>query len=123
MAPYSRSLARFAQAAVAACRQGQVEVDGADISDPDEPAGPPVLDAWVRFPDLSSTDPYLHTGLLAQFTGRLSIAAALRPHQGIGQHEVHRTLSTAVNAISLSLHREIRADRWMLLPPPLDLRG
>lgn len=89
-------------------------VDGAYSPDPGAPAGPPILDAWVRFPELSSTDPYLHAGLLAQFTGRLSIAAALRPHEGIGQHEAHRTLSTAVNAISLGIHREIRADRWML---------
>ena len=55
-----------------------------------------------------------HAGLLAQFTGHLSIAAALRPHAGVGQDQAHRTLSTAINAISLSLHRAVRADRWML---------
>ena len=59
-------------------------------------------------------DPPVHAGLLAQFTGHLSIAAALRPHAGIGQDQAHRTISTAINAISLSIHREIRADRWML---------
>ena len=36
------------------------------------------------------------------------------PHAGIGQDQAHRTLSTAINAISLSIHREVRADRWML---------
>ena len=88
-------------------------VDGAYTGDPDAPAGPPVLDAWVRFREVPD-DPHLHAGLLAQFTGHLSIAAALRPHEGIGQDQAHRTLSTAINAIGLSLHAEVRADRWML---------
>jgi acyl-CoA thioesterase-2 len=88
-------------------------VDGAYTSDPDAPAGPPVLDAWVRFRDVPD-DAYLHAALLAQFTGHLSIAAGLRPHEGIGQSQAHRTLSTAINAIALSLHGDVRADRWML---------
>ena len=88
-------------------------VDGAYTGDPDAPVGPPELDAWVRFHDLPD-DPALHAGLIAQFTGHLSIAAALRPHSGVGQDQAHRTLSSAVNAISLSLHREVRADQWLL---------
>jgi acyl-CoA thioesterase len=67
----------------------------------------------VRFRDVPD-DPALHAALLAQFTGHLSIAAGLRPHEGIGQHQAHRTLSTAINAIALSLHAVVRADRWML---------
>lgn len=88
-------------------------VDGAYTDDPDAPVGPPTLDAWVRFRHVPD-DAVLHAALLAQFTGHLSIAAALRPHAGIGQRAAHRTLSTAINAIGLSLHREVRADRWML---------
>jgi acyl-CoA thioesterase-2 len=88
-------------------------VDGAYTGDPDAPVGPPTLDAWVRFRHVPD-DPYLHAGLLAQFTGHLSIAAALRPHPGIGQDQAHRTLSTAINAIAISFHRDVRADRWML---------
>jgi len=88
-------------------------VDGAYTNDAAAPAGPPTLDAWVRFRDVPD-DPALHAGLLAQFTGHMSIAAALRPHEGIGQEQAHRTLSTAVNAINLSLHDEVRADEWML---------
>ena len=49
--------------------------------DPDAPVGPPVLDAWVRFRDVPD-DPLLHAAVLAQFTGHMSIAAALRPHAG-----------------------------------------
>ena len=88
-------------------------VDGAYTDDPEAPVGPPVVDAWVRFRDVPD-DPYLHAGLLAQFTGHMSIAAALRPHQGVGQRQAHRTISTAINTIGLSLHADVRADRWML---------
>jgi acyl-CoA thioesterase II len=88
-------------------------VDDAYTDDPDAPVGPPDLDAWVRFHDVPD-DPYLHAGLLAQFTGHLSIAAAMRSHAGIGQRDAHRTLSTAINAIALSLHADVRADQWML---------
>ncbi|HZM29520.1 MAG TPA: acyl-CoA thioesterase domain-containing protein [Acidimicrobiales bacterium] len=88
-------------------------VDGAYTGDPDAPLGPPELAAWVRVRDVPADAP-LHAGLVAQFTGHMSIAAALRPHAGIGQDQAHRTLSTAINAISLSLHAEVRADRWLL---------
>lgn len=88
-------------------------VDGAYTNDSGAPVGPPTLDAWVRFREVPD-DPALHAGLLAQFTGHMSIAAALRPHQGIGQDQAHRTLSTGINAISLSLHQEVHADHWML---------
>jgi acyl-CoA thioesterase II len=88
-------------------------VDGAYTNDPDAPVGSPVLDAWVRFRDVPS-EPALHAGLLAQFSGHMSIAAALRPHAGVSQDQAHRTLSMGINAINLSLHREVRADEWML---------
>jgi acyl-CoA thioesterase len=87
-------------------------VDGAYTGDPNAPVGPPVMDAWVRFRELPE-DAHLHAALLAQFTGHVSIAAALRPHAGIGQSQAHRTLSTAINAINISFHAEVRADRWM----------
>jgi acyl-CoA thioesterase len=88
-------------------------VDAAYTSDPDAPVGPPVVDAWVRFREVPD-DPAIHAGLLAQFAGHMPIAAALRPHKGIGQSQAHRTLSMGINAISLALHQEIRADQWML---------
>ena len=88
-------------------------VDDTYTGDPAAPAGPPVIDAWVRFDEVPD-DPVLHAALLAQFTGHVSIAAALRPHAGIGQDQAHRTLSTAINAIAISFHADVRADRWML---------
>jgi len=87
-------------------------VDDAYTGDPGAPVGPPTLDAWVRFRDVGD-DPALHAGLLAQFTGHLSIAAALRPHEGVGQDQAHVTLSTAINAISLSIHADVRVDQWL----------
>ena len=88
-------------------------VDDAYTDDPAAPVGPPELDVWVRFRDVPD-DPALHAGLMAQFAGHMSIAAAMRPHAGVGQHQAHRTLSTGINAISISVHSDIRADRWML---------
>jgi acyl-CoA thioesterase-2 len=88
-------------------------LDGAYTNDPAAPAGPPTIDCWVRFHELPD-DPPLHAGLLAQFTGHMPIATALRPHEGIGQSAAHRTLSMGVNAINLSFHHAIRADEWML---------
>ncbi len=88
-------------------------VDGAYTSDPEAPVGPPVLDCWVRFRDVPD-DPALHAGLLVQFMGHMPIAAGLRPHAGVGQAQAHRTLSTGINAINLSLHGPVQADEWML---------
>ena len=88
-------------------------VDGAFSGDPDAPVGPPRIDAWVRVPD-APDDPAVGAALLAHFCGSLSIAAALRPHAGHGQDDAHRSLSTAVNAISLAMHADVHADRWML---------
>ena len=88
-------------------------VDGGYSNDADEPAGPPTVDAWVRFRQVPD-DPALHAGLLAQFTGHMSIAAALRPHQGVSQDQAHRTLSMAINSINLSLYGPVKVDDWLL---------
>ena len=97
-------------------------VHGAYTDDPGAPAGPPTLDAWVRFRNVPD-DGYLHAALLAQFTGHLSIAAALRPHEG------HRSARGAPHAVDGDqCHRPLAARRRArrpldALPAPLDLRG
>ena len=88
-------------------------VDAAYTDDPKAPVGPPSIDAWVRFRDVPD-DPAINAGLLAQFTGHMPIAAALRPHAGVGQAEAHRTISTAINAIAISLHADVRMTDWVL---------
>lgn len=80
--------------------------------DPAAPVGPPTIDTWVRFRAVPADQP-LHAALLAQFTGHISISAAMRPHSGVGQWQAHRSLSTGINAIALSLHADIRADQWL----------
>ncbi|HVW80594.1 MAG TPA: acyl-CoA thioesterase domain-containing protein [Mycobacteriales bacterium] len=87
--------------------------DGAYSDDPDAPVGPPVIDAWVRYRELPAAGPAMHAGLMAQFMGHMPIAAALRPHGGIGQSEAHRTISTAINSIALSIHADVRVDQWL----------
>jgi acyl-CoA thioesterase len=88
-------------------------VEAAYTDDPGAPVGPPTIDAWVRYRTVPD-DAAVHAGLLTQFTGHMSIAAALRPHEGIGQREAHRTMSTAINAIGISFHADVHVDRWML---------
>jgi len=88
-------------------------VDNAYNNDPDAPIGPPELDAWVRYAGVPD-DPVMHAALLAQFIGHMSIAAAMRPHKGIGQSQAHKTLSTGVNALTLSIHADVRVDQWLL---------
>jgi acyl-CoA thioesterase len=88
-------------------------VDNAYTFDPDAPVGPPELDVWVRMEGVPD-DGALHAGLLAQFTGHMSIAAALRPHTGIGQAQAHVSISTAINAITVSLHDDVDIAEWVL---------
>ena len=88
-------------------------VDAAYSNDSGAPVGPPVIDAWMRYREVPDDQP-IHAALLAQFTGHMSIAAAMRPHAGIGQDQAHRTISTAPMAISLAIHADVRADEWML---------
>lgn len=88
-------------------------VDGAYDEDPGAPPADAVIDSWVRFRCLPD-DPPLHAGLLAHFSGHMSISAALRAHPRVSQRDAHHSLSTGVNAIALSLHASVRADEWML---------
>jgi acyl-CoA thioesterase/uncharacterized protein (DUF427 family) len=87
-------------------------VDAAYNNDSHAPVGPPVIDAWVRFRAVPD-DQALHAGLLAQFTGHISLAAALRPHAGVGQDQAHRTLSMGISAIGITFHTDVRADAWL----------
>jgi acyl-CoA thioesterase II len=52
---------------------------------------------------------------LSWYTDGFLIAAAMRPHEGIGQVQAHDTLSTGVIAHTLTFHESFRADEWMLI--------
>ena len=88
-------------------------VGGVDIADPDA-VGPAVLDVWTRFED-APEDPALNQALLAFATDGFLIGTAMRPHPGVGQSLAHRSISTSVITHTLTFHRPVAADRWMLL--------
>jgi len=88
-------------------------VGGIDIADPDA-VGPAVLDVWTRFED-APEDPALNQALLAFATDGFLIGTAMRPHPGVGQSLAHRSISTSVITHTLTFHRPVAADRWMLL--------
>jgi acyl-CoA thioesterase-2 len=84
------------------------------VRDHNSPAevGPPVLDAWLRYdavPDRGD----LRRALLAHYTGDLSIATAMRAHDGIGTAQAHRTVSTAVMTIGVTFHDPVDWDGWL----------
>ena len=81
---------------------------------PEAPVGPPTLDVVGPLPRRPGGSRASMRDSWRNSPGHLSIAAALRPHEGVGQDQAHRSLSTAINAITISFHGDVRADRWML---------
>jgi acyl-CoA thioesterase len=82
-----------------------------DHNSPDE-VGPPVLDAWLRYDAVPDRDD-LRRALLTHYTGDLSIATAMRAHEGIGTAQAHQTVSTAVMTIGVTFHDPIGWDGWL----------
>lgn len=92
----------------------QVRVVGdVDIADPDA-VGPPELDVWTRF-DGAPDNRLLDQALLAFATDGFLIGTAMRPHEGVGQAQSHRTVSTGVITHTLTFHEPVRAADWLLL--------
>ncbi|HEX6394804.1 MAG TPA: acyl-CoA thioesterase domain-containing protein [Acidimicrobiales bacterium] len=88
-------------------------VDGVDLMATDV-TGPAEVNVWVRFSDVPDVVA-LHQALLSWYTDGFLIAAAMRPHEGIGQSQAHQTLSTGVIAHTLTFHEPFRADDWLLI--------
>lgn len=88
-------------------------VDGVDLMTTDA-TGPAEVHAWVRFSGVPDSVA-VHQALLSWYTDGFLIAAAMRPHEGIGQVQAHDTLSTGVIAHTLTFHESFRADEWMLI--------
>jgi acyl-CoA thioesterase II len=87
-------------------------VDGA-YSLRDGPVGPPELYVWTRFAWAPPTAA-LHQALLAQPTTHYSIAAAMRPHEGVSEDEAHRTISTGPVSATIAFHDEVDVTDWLL---------
>jgi acyl-CoA thioesterase len=88
-------------------------VGDVDLSDPDA-VGPPELDVWTRFAG-APDDPLIGQALLAYATDGFLIGTAMRPHDGVGQAQAHRTLSTGVISHTLTFHEPVDAGDWLLL--------
>jgi acyl-CoA thioesterase II len=88
-------------------------VGDVDVNDPGQ-IGPPELDVWTRFvgaPDDAATS----QALLAFATDGFLIGTAMRPHEGVGQAQAHRSVSTGVLSHTLTFHEPCPAGEWMLL--------
>ena len=88
-------------------------VDGVDLMTPDA-TGDPELFVWARF-DAAPDDLAAHQSLVSWYTDPFLIAAALRPHSGVGQAMAHNTISTGVITHTLSFHEPVKATDWLLL--------
>ncbi len=88
-------------------------VDDVDINDP-ELVGPPDLDVWTRFAG-APDDPVTSQALLAFASDGFLIGTAMRPHEGIGQAQAHKSLATGVVGHTITFHDPFQAGDWMLL--------
>jgi acyl-CoA thioesterase II len=88
-------------------------VDNVDLMDPDA-VGPADLDVWTRFVGVP-TDPALGQALLSYATDGFLIATAMRPHEGVGQAQSHKTLSTGVLGHTITFHEPFSAADWLLI--------
>jgi uncharacterized protein (DUF427 family)/acyl-CoA thioesterase len=79
--------------------------------------GPAEIFTWARFRDAPAHD-YLHAALLAQSTTHWTIAAALRPHEGVSEAQAHVTLSTGILAATIAFHDEADVSEWLLYANP-----
>ncbi|WP_330307882.1 MULTISPECIES: acyl-CoA thioesterase domain-containing protein [unclassified Streptomyces] len=73
---------------------------------------PPEYDLWMRTPTVSAE---LAPALIAYATDLSLIGTALRPLEGISQHDAGTAFSSAVTSHSLWFHRPFRTDDWLLL--------
>jgi acyl-CoA thioesterase-2 len=84
--------------------------------------GPAEIYTWARFRDAPAHD-YLHAALLAQSTTHWTIAAAMRPHEGVSEAEAHVTLSTGILAATIAFHDEVDVSEWLLYANPAIYAG
>jgi hypothetical protein len=91
-------------------------VDGAYSPDPDL-VGPAVIYAWVRFRD-NPADLALRRALVTQAMPHWTVAAAMRPHPGVGQADAHLSLSTGIMSLAVAFHDDVPLDEWFLYANP-----
>ena len=77
---------------------------------------------WARFRDAPAQD-FLHAALLAQSTTHWTIAAAMRPHEGVSEAQAHVTLSTGILATTIAFHDDVDVTEWLLYANPAIYAG
>jgi acyl-CoA thioesterase-2 len=87
---------------------------GVDMTIP-ENNGPANLAVWFRVPEAPSDRPVTGQALAAARSHLFLIAAAMRPHEGIGVGSAHETISTGVLTHTISFHEPIDASTWLLI--------
>lgn len=111
-----------------ACPQLDMGVTGRELRSVDDAyrrldeAGPPEIHTWVRFRDDPEREA-LHAALLAHSTTSWTIAAALRPHEGVSQTQAHVTLSTGILATTIAFHDAVDVTEWLLYVNPATYAG
>lgn len=109
--------------------QLDMSVEGRDLREVDGSyrvrageVGPPEVNVWARFRRCPPAR-YLRQALLAQATTHWTIAAALRPAEGLSEADAHVTLSTGPLAASITFHDDFDASDWMLYVNPSTYAG
>jgi acyl-CoA thioesterase len=87
-----------------------------------EETGPAEISTWVRFRDAPEEE-FLHAALLAQSTTHWTIAAAMRPHEGVSEAQAHETLSTGILATTIAFHDAADVSEWLLYVNPAIYAG
>jgi acyl-CoA thioesterase-2 len=83
------------------------------VTDLDTPKSePPEYDLWMRTPPVG---PELVPALTAYATDLTLIGTALRPLEGVGQHDSGTAFTSAVTSHTVRFHRPFRTDGWLLL--------
>lgn len=80
--------------------------------------GPPEIHAWIRYREAPS-ETCLQQALIAQFTGHMTVAAALLPHKGLSEDMAHVTISTAILSITVNFHNAPDLSDWLLYTNPV----
>jgi uncharacterized protein (DUF427 family)/acyl-CoA thioesterase len=111
-----------------ACPQLDLGVTGRELRTVDDAyrrqdeTGPAEIFTWARFRDAPAHG-YLHAALLAQSTTHWTIAAAMRPHEGVSEAQAHVTLSTGILAATIAFHDEVDVSEWLLYANPAIYAG
>lgn len=88
-------------------------VDGVDLGTA-AATGDPIVHVWARFPG-APEEPVLDRALAAWYTDMFVMAAAMRPHEGVGFELAHRGISTGVINQSLFFHEPCPVGDWFLV--------